>query len=374
MEKSSQQTNDTLSVKINVVGSGGTGKTRYIIEVGNDLQSDGYQIENLKQWHEDLTKTVGGYLVNIHDYEVQKDDTNNTYDFAVWDLGGQLRYGDVRKVYLEETSGILATIDLARSFSLEILKEAMLKDEVQKVCEENIPIVLVGNKTDLRSTIRENKTEIAQVIFNAIDEIIENKQTSYKIKTKVGGKNDVKEFNEPTQMLGDRPSLKVADFEASIYKALDEEFSTKDIKALTAMNIKLLAREIWFVITNSLFLGMMGEGIPYNIVERASLGVPLFREYMRSPDVLVPLDFTKAEIEEFLEEILVDTERLEKLANELKEAGFNVIYTEEVSAITKKDILKPFQILLKHSAQFADQQKRHLEEQSEDIEEGFKEF
>lgn len=365
-------TSHTSNVKLNIIGSGGTGKTRYIITIGSKINEKGYQVENLTPWNEELVSTVGGYFLNLHNYKINDESSN---DFAIWDLGGQLRYSDVRKVYLEDTSGIMAVIDLSRGFSLQVLKEAMFKEEVSKVCDENIPIVLVGNKSDLRKAIQKSKKEIAKIIFTAIDQIIETRRTSYEIGIRIGPEKGVKSFESSLNMLGDRPALKVADFEASVFYSLKENFTESNTDPFTEMNLKLLARELWFVITNSLFLGMMGEKIPYSLVERASLGVPLFREYMRSPDVLVPIDFGENEIEDFLEEILVSTERLNQLADELKEHGYNVVYVGEVSAIEEENVMDPFKTLLNTASIFRKSQNIKEEPESEkDLEKDFEEF
>jgi small GTP-binding protein len=362
----------TKNVKVNVVGSGGTGKTRYIITVGSELHSQGHKIDNLTQWTEDLVSTVGGYLFNIHDFSITD---SGTYDFAIWDLGGQLRYSDVRKVYLEDTSGILAVIDLSRGFSLDVLLQAMLKKEVEKVCDEKIPIVLVGNKSDLREAIRENKDKIAHVIANSVQTIIEEKKTTYEVNIRIGSNKGKKKYEGTVETLGERPALRVSDFEASVYFALESIFPEEENGPFTRMNLKLLTRELWFVITNSLFADMMGENIPYSLVERANLGVPLFREYMRSPDVLVPIDFDKDQLKEFLEEILVSKERLMQLADELTENNFNVVATAEVSSIKKENVMEPFMILLKEATEFLQiQTLKKGKGETTDLKESFDDF
>ncbi|MHA1533051.1 MAG: Rab family GTPase [Candidatus Heimdallarchaeota archaeon] len=69
--------------------------------------------------------------------------------FQIWDLAGQQRFDVVREVYYRGSSGALLVFDVSNASSFENLP-AWLNELTKNNYERIVPIVLIGNKTDLR--------------------------------------------------------------------------------------------------------------------------------------------------------------------------------------------------------------------------------
>ncbi|MHA1583377.1 MAG: Rab family GTPase [Candidatus Baldrarchaeia archaeon] len=133
-------TNRSFLFKIVLIGDGGVGKTTlrrrwmgegfvtsYILTVGADF----------------AVKT----LITPYGHEVK---------FQIWDLGGQPHFKEVRKTFYAGTAGALVVYDVTDRKSYNNVFgwiEEMLKHVKQK-----IPIVLVGNKIDLRNNVPDTIT------------------------------------------------------------------------------------------------------------------------------------------------------------------------------------------------------------------------
>lgn len=72
----------------------------------------------------------------------------------IWDLAGQLRFQSVREVYYQGATGALLVFDITRSSTFESIPQwvtELLENNKQKI----IPMVLIGNKSDLREATPE---------------------------------------------------------------------------------------------------------------------------------------------------------------------------------------------------------------------------
>lgn len=65
----------------------------------------------------------------------------------IWDTGGQERFSKIRPLYYRGSLGCLIVYDVTNAESFEHLD--LWFDEVRKHCD-NIPIIIVGNKIDLK--------------------------------------------------------------------------------------------------------------------------------------------------------------------------------------------------------------------------------
>ncbi|NHK32987.1 MAG: GTP-binding protein [Asgard group archaeon] len=72
--------------------------------------------------------------------------------FQIWDLAGQQRFDVVREVYYRGSSGALLVFDVANPGSFENLP-SWLNELTKNNYNRIVPIVLIGNKTDLRGTV-----------------------------------------------------------------------------------------------------------------------------------------------------------------------------------------------------------------------------
>ena len=77
-------------------------------------------------------KLSDGSLINVH----------------IRDTCGQERYDSINEKYYQKTDGILLVFDIAKESTFNKIKNYYV-DNIKEKCKEDIPIVLLGNKTDL---------------------------------------------------------------------------------------------------------------------------------------------------------------------------------------------------------------------------------
>ena len=70
-----------------------------------------------------------------------------TYKLSVWDTAGQEQFHALNNVYYRGAQGALIVYDITDVDSFKKMQNWV--KELRKVCDENLPIILVGNKTDL---------------------------------------------------------------------------------------------------------------------------------------------------------------------------------------------------------------------------------
>ena len=71
--------------------------------------------------------------------------------FQIWDLAGQQRFDIVREVYYRGSSGALLVFDVSNPGSFENLP-SWLNELTKNNYNRIVPLVLIGNKTDLRGS------------------------------------------------------------------------------------------------------------------------------------------------------------------------------------------------------------------------------
>jgi small GTP-binding protein len=120
--------------KICLIGDGGVGKTAIVERfLGNGFAST-YNL------------TIG---TNICTHTVDVD--GKRIKFQIWDLAGQQRFEFVRSTFYRGSHGIVMVFDVTNPNSLTNLHE--WKNEILKNMNgkhQNLPIVLLGNKSDLQ--------------------------------------------------------------------------------------------------------------------------------------------------------------------------------------------------------------------------------
>jgi small GTP-binding protein len=75
-----------------------------------------------------------------------------TVTFQIWDLAGQQRFDVVREVYYRGSSGALLVFDVSNPSSFENLP-SWLNELTKNNYDRIVPVVLIGNKTDLRGKV-----------------------------------------------------------------------------------------------------------------------------------------------------------------------------------------------------------------------------
>ena len=120
--------------KLVIVGDGACGKTCLLIVFSKD------------QFPEVYVPTV--FENYVADIEVD----NKQVELALWDTAGQEDYDRLRPLSYPDTDVILMCFAIDSPDSLENIPEKWIP-EVKHFCP-NIPVILVGNKKDLRNDIQ----------------------------------------------------------------------------------------------------------------------------------------------------------------------------------------------------------------------------
>ena len=129
----------SLIFKIILIGDSGVGKTNILSRYVNNSFSDSTK------------STVGVELgCNI-------EDINNTkIKIQIWDTAGQERYKSITKTYYKGSKGALIIYDISRKESFTNVDKWI--GDLKEYGEENVCILLIGNKSDL-DNIRQVSTD-----------------------------------------------------------------------------------------------------------------------------------------------------------------------------------------------------------------------
>ena len=137
--------------KILLLGDSAVGKTSLIMKYVKDT------------FKEDYRATLG---VNIISKVIRVDQIKSDVRLIIWDIAGQTRYEDTRKLYYEGSIGALMVYDITERSSLKNIENKWIKD-FEKFSENKIPYMLVGNKNDLeedRTITLDDAKEVAERI------------------------------------------------------------------------------------------------------------------------------------------------------------------------------------------------------------------
>ena len=113
-----------------IVGDGGAGKTAIVVRFSQGFFKEKYKL------------TIGVEFA-VKNIEL----AGNVVKLQIWDTGGQDRFQYVRPLYYKGAMGCIVLFDLTNRESFDHIPRWL--DEVQKEAGE-IPMLLVGNKTDLK--------------------------------------------------------------------------------------------------------------------------------------------------------------------------------------------------------------------------------
>ncbi len=141
---------EEYSFKIIVIGPAGVGKSSLIRRFVEDKFSLQYKF------------TIGvDFITKTVEYDQEK-----KVRLLIWDIGGQDRFKSLRRNFYDGTNGALLVFDLSRVQTFSKMKE-WLSDMKQSIGKD-IPVVIIGNKSDLISEIGEviNRNESLQYAKN----------------------------------------------------------------------------------------------------------------------------------------------------------------------------------------------------------------
>ena len=96
---------------------------------------------------------TSSYLMTIGaDFAVQKTTVaDKEVKFQIWDLAGQERFNSVRSLYYQGSHGAILVFDVTRPESYANLLEGWINELMKHLRGGPIPVIVLGNKTDLRN-------------------------------------------------------------------------------------------------------------------------------------------------------------------------------------------------------------------------------
>jgi len=128
---------EDYSFKIIVIGPAAVGKSSIIRRFVENKFSLQYKF------------TIGvDFLSKTVEYEKDK-----KARLIIWDIGGQDRFKSLRRSFYEGTNGALVVFDLSRAKTFSKMKDWI--SDMKQLIGERIPVVIIGNKSDLISEIGE---------------------------------------------------------------------------------------------------------------------------------------------------------------------------------------------------------------------------
>jgi GTP-binding nuclear protein Ran len=122
---------DTFSAKVVILGDGGVGKTTFV------------KRHQTGEFEKKYIPTMG-----VEVSQLQFQTTHGQFTYIIWDTAGQERFGGLREGYYLESNCAILMFDVTSVSTYRNI--ATWHRDLIRVCP-NIPIVLVGNKIDIRN-------------------------------------------------------------------------------------------------------------------------------------------------------------------------------------------------------------------------------
>ena len=204
-----EKTSYDFIYKCIVVGDGGVGKTALAVRL-----CKGFFIEDYK-----MTIDVDFYVktIEIDDFNIK---------LQIWDTGGQERFNSIRSIYYRGARGAAIVFDLSNQESFEHIPRWV--DEIKRETIGDIPILLIGNKSDLINSREVTSEDIYNITrrFNLL-----YMETSAKTGAEVS-----KGFDVLTHLIMDLQVMQVKD--TTVFKIEPQEPEIKNNKE-TEKQIKI---------------------------------------------------------------------------------------------------------------------------------------
>lgn len=125
-----------LVAKIILIGDGSVGKTA----LRERFLGRGFNPNYLM--------TIGADF-GVHTLELEVEGEQHQIKSSIWDLAGQPNFRNIRSLYYKGTHAVFLVYDVMRRSSFEHCTDWLAEVSKHQLLE-NIPLVLVGNKVDLR--------------------------------------------------------------------------------------------------------------------------------------------------------------------------------------------------------------------------------
>ena len=159
----------TIEFKIVLIGDSSVGKTNILSKyLSNEFDPD--------------SKATVGVEFGTKNFKIE----NNIVKVQIWDTAGQERYRSITNAYYKGAKGSLLVYDITNQKTFESLDKWI--SDLKTNSDENISIVLLGNKSDLESD-RKISTEQGR-------EKAEFYKLAFMETSALNGNNIEKAFNE----------------------------------------------------------------------------------------------------------------------------------------------------------------------------------
>jgi len=168
--------------KVIVIGDGSVGKTTL-----------------LKKWVHKKFETEYIPTVGVNILKEQAQVGEKTVNLMLWDIAGQPQFYLLHKVYYNGANGVILMFDLTNSPSFTNINNWY--NEVVKYELGNVPIILVGNKSDLKS----ERKIIEPMAHNKMEQI---GVSVYYETSALDGTNVKSVFNKIIQLMMERKKFK----------------------------------------------------------------------------------------------------------------------------------------------------------------------
>ena len=126
--------NDTLTIKIALVGESGVGKTSIILRYTSDTFRSNF-----------IPTVSASYSTKLIEYKKY----NKHIKFEIWDTLGQEKFRSMNRIFYKDVQGVILTYDITRKESFTQIKEYWLTEIKDKVRYQELVIVLCASKSDL---------------------------------------------------------------------------------------------------------------------------------------------------------------------------------------------------------------------------------
>ena len=173
-EKKSEVKKKFINLKIIFVGDVSVGKTSVIERFINNNFKDDYTCTIQA---EQKTKIIN-------------EDSNTSIRMDIWDTAGQEKFRSLTRQYYRDSQGAIIVFDITKKRTFDSLQTWI--DDIQDYSDKDIPIIIVGNKSDL--------IDEREVSENNINEFLNDKYTYFEVSAKYGNNIDLA-FNKIKKLI-----------------------------------------------------------------------------------------------------------------------------------------------------------------------------
>lgn len=173
-EKKSEVKKKFINLKIILVGDVSVGKTSVLERYINNNFKDDYTCTIQA---EQKTKIIN-------------EDSNTSIRMDIWDTAGQEKFRSLTRQYYRDSQGAIIVFDITKKKTFDSLQTWI--DDIQDYSDKDIPIIIVGNKSDL--------IDEREVSENNINEFLNDKYTYFEVSAKYGNNIDLA-FNKIKKLI-----------------------------------------------------------------------------------------------------------------------------------------------------------------------------